>query len=531
MSSKSAISDRKIQLVENEQQRHTIANVPMQIPQGSFQVVPGIFVAGRSALPRLIEFFDVTHVVRCLETEPQQQALDKREAEAHTKLQQQIKEKNKNKKKTDEEPKPPRSQMDMLDNEDVEEGESKDEVLIPDEVLKQQQQENNNKKSNNTTSTPPLNNNEDILITIGGTIAQPYGSSIPYPKNVFHCPIRDSIDEPEFLSWARKASEFIANTLRIEEEEEVAIAAAEAAKENNNQEENEPEETKKNANDDDGGDDDGSQKAKKTKKRSHYDAFSNGQQNQQQNQQHHVHGENCGCDHKNDDHEKEEEEKVDHWASFRERAPGTIVIHCEKGKSRSPAIAMAYLILKRGMTLQEAMEMFEHDGDDDNNNNERNGDDSSSSSSKYELQLNPIFVLELAKLEAEVHGSPIFDLDAYWVQRLQQLFPKVPTATIARELAAAGSNMLVAREKLMGVAARQFFDRDALMVDALHNIMVRTVEEFRVAKNMRIPESAKTVADVVTKDECAKMYSTCEKKRDVALMKLTQLLEERMTIS
>ena len=138
--------------------------------------------------------------------------------------------------------------------------------------------------------------------------------------------------------------------------------------------------------------------------------------------------------------------------------------------------------------------------------------------------------MELAKIEAQVHGSPIFDLDAYWMQRLQRLFPKVPTATIAKTLSDCGGNMLAAREKLMVVAARRFFDRDALMVDALFNIVVKTVEDYRSGKDMRIPEGVDSAEKVVTKEECHKYYHENDKKRDVALMKLTQLVKERMKI-
>ena len=146
MTSKSEKTDIRRQVLVNNEERHSISNVPMSIPKGAFQLVPGIFVASKESLPRLIEFFNVTHIVRCVETDAQEAK-------------------------------------------------------------------------------------EDWLITLGGNQQEPYGSAIKYPKNVFHCPLRDSIDETEFIPWAKKASEFISNTLHIEEDEEIVLATNQAKEE------------------------------------------------------------------------------------------------------------------------------------------------------------------------------------------------------------------------------------------------------------------------------------------------------------
>ncbi len=437
-----------------DEKRHQRANIPMELPADSYEVVPGIYVASAKSLPRLIEFFNVRTIVRVQER-------------------------------------------------------------------------------------PPGEDPAEVLVDLGGTPAQPYGTVID-KRNVFHAPLRDSLDEREFPVWAGKAAEFIAHALHTEESEETenAIAAAQAAAKQQEQEEDDQEEQEQHAEnnesadkkkqkdeDDDGGEaaagccsgcgaSTGGAAAAAAAAQSDAQADEEARRERIQREQNAAAAADTG---------------VDPFDAFRVRSAGAIAIHCQAGRSRSPAVAIAYLILKRQMSLQEALEMF--DGDNNNDHDDEDGGEAGSAAAgagaggAYKLQINPVFIAQLALMEAQMNGGqPVFDLRGYWVSRLAELFPKMPKSTIASQLEANKMDVEATRTQLMGMAARQHFDRDALMLDALFDICGKTADDYRAGSNMRWTSKE----PVVSKAEVAAAYRDSGKKRDVALFALTKLIKERM---
>jgi hypothetical protein len=173
-----------------------------------------------------------------------------------------------------------------------------------------------------------------------------------------------------------------------------------------------------------------------------------------------------------------------------------IYVHCLAGRSRSPALVLAYLMTRKQVTLQEALDML-----------------------APQMRPNPNFIQQLMAMDNElrlcdvdnVNRGPPFDLRAYFVDGLSQMHPAIPEDMVEQCLDACGGSVEAARMLLTKKAfelAKEKASIDSLLAVINDGVSAETPMHF----------DASEVSDV---------FLASEKNRTVALRRLLEVQKER----
>jgi hypothetical protein len=179
-----------------------------------------------------------------------------------------------------------------------------------------------------------------------------------------------------------------------------------------------------------------------------------------------------------------------------------IYVHCLAGRSRSPALVLAYLMTRKQVTLQEALDML-----------------------APQMRPNPNFIQQLMGMENELRlcdvddvslglRGPSFDLRAYFVDGLSQMHPAIPEDVVEQCLDACGGSVEAARMLLTKKAfelAKEKASIDSLLAVINDGVGAETPMHF-------------------TSSEVRDVFVASEKNRTVALRRLLEVQKERQQL-
>lgn len=203
-----------------------------------------------------------------------------------------------------------------------------------------------------------------------------------------------------------------------------------------------------------------------------------------------VHGEETA----DDAHDEKDDDEHGRPPADEPRAQPAIYVHCQAGHSRSPALVLAYLMTRRGMSLQEGVDAL-----------------------APRMRPNPNFIKQLLRMEDDLlssqeparGGRVPFDLRRYFVDGLAQMHPSLPEEIVTACLDACGGDVESARMLLTKKAFE--FAREKASVDSL----------------LAIVNEGGTSEDFFTESEVRGVFLSSEKNRAAALRHLLTLQTER----
>ena len=166
--------------------------------------------------------------------------------------------------------------------------------------------------------------------------------------------------------------------------------------------------------------------------------------------------------------------------------PQAVYVYCHAGASRSAAVVIGYLMLRRETRLADAVAQF-----------------------GPRARPNPGFVRQLVELDVAMSedGTCSLDVDEYFLDQLCDTFPTVDPKDVERVyVQAAKRDIVAARDMLMRKSAQAQVGRDrhALMVNALCTILEKE-------------------KPFLTRQHVQAAYDRSGQKRDAALLKLLGL--------
>lgn len=168
--------------------------------------------------------------------------------------------------------------------------------------------------------------------------------------------------------------------------------------------------------------------------------------------------------------------------------PISVYIFCQAGASRSAAVACGYLMMKRSMSLEEALATL-----------------------GPRAKPNPSFIRQLMELDAlqSPDGKSNFNLRDHMVDQLCDMFPKASENDVKLAYDHCQGDILQVRELLMRKFASALTDRHKLMIDSLLTIL-------------------QTERPYLTRLHVEHVYNSCGKQRDNALIKLMKMTQEEL---
>lgn len=173
-----------------------------------------------------------------------------------------------------------------------------------------------------------------------------------------------------------------------------------------------------------------------------------------------------------------------------------VYVHCLAGRSRSPALVLAYLMTRKQLTLQEALDML-----------------------APQMRPNPNFIKQLMELEGDMlehddtgraHQAR-FDLHGYFVDGLSQMHPMIPEDVVVACLDACGLDVEMARMMLTKKAFQMA--KDKASIESLLAVLNEGLQEQDCGR--------------LTEAEAYAAFTESEKNRTVALKQLMELQRAR----